>query len=283
VALAVLTSACSSGSPARRALPAPSPTEAPTTPPAPTTTAAPRQYVSLGDSYSAGQGLPGQIQPCGRAPGAYPALVAQRAGLIASFHACNGATTADVLDEEQAPGTGRQIDAVTAEADIVTISIGGNDIGFSPVMTDCVLASLPCTRLADQVNAALATLAPRLVAVYGAIRARAPHARLLVVGYPQLVVDPGAATTGSCAGLTVDESRFVRQEGDALNAVIRTAAATAGATYVDTAGPFAGHEACTAQPWMAGVNLSDVAGSFHPNAAGQDELARLVLDKLTGP
>ena len=245
-----------------------------------TTAPPPHHYVSLGDSYSAGEGLPAPVQPCGRTPGAYPALVADRAGLIGSFHACNGATTAEVLDDEQAPGVGKQIDAVTSDTDIVTVSIGGNDIGFRRVMTDCVLASLPCTRLADQVTAALAALTPRLLAVFAEIRLRAPHARLLVVGYPQLVVDPGSATTGACAGMTLDENRWVRQEGDALNAVIRAAAATSGAVYVDAARPFAGHEACTPQPWMEGVNLTDIVSSFHPNAAGQEQLARLVLAQL---
>jgi hypothetical protein len=82
--------------------------------------------------------------------------------------------------------------------------------------------------------------------------------------------------------MTLDENRWVRQEGDALNGVIRAAAAaTPGATYVDAAGPFSGHEACTPEPWMEGVNLTDIVASFHPNLAGQDQLARLVLDKLT--
>ena len=276
-ALTLLAAGCQSNPPAETSAPAagrgPLPTTTTTAPP-------PRHYVSLGDSYSAGEGLPAPIQPCGRTPGAYPTLVADRAGLIGSFHACNGATTDDVLDEEQAPGVGKQIDAVTADADIVTISIGGNDIGFRRVMTDCVLASLPCTRLADQVTAALAALTPRLLAVYAEIRIRAPHARLLVVGYPQLVVDPGPAATGTCAGMTLDENRWVRQQGDALNAVTRAAAATSGAVYVDAAGPFSGHEACTAQPWMEGVNLTDIVASFHPNAVGQEQLARLVLAQL---
>jgi lysophospholipase L1-like esterase len=287
-ALALLATACSgdrsSATPAR---PSPNRSAASTSPappatrPRPTTTPAPRHYVSLGDSYSAGEGLPDPVQPCGRTPGAYPSLVAERAGLVPSLHACNGATTADVLDDEQDPGAGRQIDAVAADTDVVTITIGGNDIGFRRVMTDCVLASLPCTRLADQVTAALAGLGPRLLDVYREVRRRAPHARLLVIGYPQLVVDPAAATTGSCAGMTLDEVRWVRDEGDALDAVIKAAAATAGASYIDTAGPFSGHEACTAQPWMEGVNLSDVVASFHPNPAGQEELARLVLDALS--
>ena len=241
-----------------------------------------RRYVSLGDSYSAGQGLPLGTGPCGRAPGAYPSLVSTRAGLDASLHACNGATTADVIDDEQVPGVGKQIDAVTAAADIVTITIGGNDIGFAQVMTDCVLGSLPCTRLDSQVSADLATLATRLPAVYGQIRARAPHAQLIVVGYPQLVIDPATSSLASCAGLTPDESRFVRAKGDELAQAIETATAAAGGHYVDAAAAFAGHEACSAVPWMEGVDLVDIGSSFHPNAAGQEQLAQLVLAAIQG-
>jgi hypothetical protein len=80
--------------------------------------------------------------------------------------------------------------------------------------------------------------------------------------------------------MTLDENRWVREGGDALNAVVRSAALTVGAVYVDAAKSFAGHEACAPQPWMEGVKLSDVPASFHPNAAGQDQLARLVREKL---
>lgn len=248
----------------------------------PTTTRPPLHYVSLGDSYSAGEGLPKPVQPCGRTPGAYPALVAERAGLIPSEHACNGATTAHVMDVEQAPGAGRQIDAVTADADVVTISIGGNDIGFADIMTDCVLNSLPCTRLDGQVTQALAALPARLDTIYQEVHRRAPKAMLLVVGYPQLVVDPAAAGLASCAGLTADESRWVRQKGDELARVIRSAAESNGARYLDASAAFAGHEACTPQPWMEGVNFVNVVASFHPNAAGQEQFAQLVEAALPG-
>lgn len=249
----------------------------------PTTTRPSLHYVSLGDSYSAGQGLPRAVQPCGRNPGAYPALVAPRAGLISSEHACNGATTADVLDVEQAPGAGRQLDAVTADADVVTISIGGNDIGFADVMTDCVLNSLPCTRLDAQVSRDLAALPARLDTIYREIHRRAPKAALLVVGYPQLVIDPSQSSLASCAGLTPDESVWVRQKGDELARVIRTAAEKAGARYLDSSAAFAGHEACTPQPWMEGVNFVNIAASFHPNATGQEQFAQLVAAALPNP
>lgn len=248
-----------------------------------TTTRPPLHYVSLGDSYSAGGGLPGGVRPCGRTPAAYPALVAQRAGLIGSEHACNGATTADVLEREQVPGAGRQIDAVPTDADVVTISIGGNDIGFADVMTDCVLNPQPCTRLDAQVSRDLAALPPRLDTIYREIHRRAPKAALLVVGYPQLVVDPGPSSTTPCAGLTPDEALWVRQKGDELARVIRTAAESAGARYVDASTAFAGHEACAPEPWMEGVSFVNIAGSFHPNAAGQERFAQLVQAALPNP
>jgi lysophospholipase L1-like esterase len=272
VLLGLVAAGCSDGSDR---------TAATTPAPAPTTTLAPPplRYVSLGDSYSAGGGLARSVGPCGRTPAAYPTLVADRQGLIASFHACNGATTADVLEEEQTPGAGRQIDAVTADADVVSISIGGNDIGFRRVMTDCVVSAEPCTRLDDQVAADLAALGPRLVTVYRAIRQRAPRARLLVIGYPHLVVDPAAAPPEGCAGMTVDENRWVRRGGEAINTVVRDAALAVGALYVDAATAFAGHEACAPEPWMEGVTFS-VLASFHPNAAGHEQLARLVGEEL---
>ncbi len=242
----------------------------------------PLQYVSLGDSYSAGGGLAG-VRPCGRSPQAYPALVAQRAHVVVSEHACNGATTADVLDTEQVAGVGKQIDAVGADTGVVTITIGGNDIGFADVMRRCALGSEPCTNLEGQVDRDLAALPAKLLAVYREIRRRAPNAALLVVGYPQLVVDPAASGLPACAGLTADESRFVRRKGDDLARVVRTAAEASGARYVDAAAAFAGHEACAAEPWMEGVNFVNIVGSYHPNAAGQDHLAQLVQAALPNP
>ena len=206
--------------------------------------------------------------------------MARRVNAIAVEHACNGATTADVLDEEQARGVGRQIEAVTADADVVTISIGGNDIGFTRAMRTCALGAEPCTQLEARVAEDLAALPARLREVYAEIRRRAPDAALLVVGYPQLVVDPSDAGLTSCAGFTADESRWLREKGDQLAAGVRREAEAAGARYLDAAAAFAGHEACGADPRMEGVNFVNVAGSYHPNAAGHEQLARLVQAAL---
>ena len=96
-----------------------------------------------------------------------------------------------------------------------------------------------------------------------------------MVGYPHLVAVPDPSRGPVCAGLTLDEARWVREKGEDLARVVRTTAEAAGARYLDAASRFAGHEACTADPWMAGVTLP-VEGSFHPNAAGHQQLASLV-------
>ena len=250
-------------------------------PAAPSPTArAPVRYVSLGDSYSAGGGLAGGTEPCGRAPSAYPTLVAQRAALDASFHACNGATTDHVLDRGQHSGQGRQIDGISADSDVVTLSIGGNDIGFGPVIRECVLGEQSCVRFDGRVTAALADLGRRLTGVYSEVRKRAPAADILVLGYPRLVADPEQTGLSMCAGLTAEEASWVRQKGDELDRVVRTAADAAGVRFVDAASAFAGHEACTAEPWMEGISLATAVSSFHPNAAGHDQLARLVVRAL---
>jgi lysophospholipase L1-like esterase len=234
------------------------------------------RHVALGDSYSAGGGLSGGTAPCGRAPGAYPALAAAAEGWDLVVATCNGATTADVVERDQYPGVGPQVTALAGPVDLVTISIGGNDIGFAPTMTECVIGQLPCDRLEPEVTAALAALGPRLATVLDELRARAPAARLVVVGYPHLVADPDLAGYQTCAGVTAPEARWLRAKAVDLAAVVRSAAEAAGALYVDSLAAFAGHEACTAEPWMAGLTLSGIDGSFHPNAAGHQRLADLV-------
>jgi len=222
---------------------------------------------------------------------AFPRLVRAGTTTLATSRACSGATTADVVEQEQHPGVGLQIDGVTPDTELVTVTIGGNDLGFATVMSDCLFGRVPCSRLDDRVERALARLGPRLERVYGDVRRRAPDARLVVVGYPQLIADPDRFDVESCpslvgpfsGGLRIDAGEVVwlRQKGDRLAGVVRAAAAAVGAAYVDSAAAFAGHEACTAEPWLAGVAVPQVALSFHPNEAGHAELARLV--SLAGP
>jgi hypothetical protein len=104
-----------------------------------------------------------------------------------------------------------------------------------------------------------------------------------------VVADPARVDLDACPAvgspipgrrITADDARWLREKAVRLTDVIRKAAKAAGATYVDVAPSFAGHEACTADPWLSGVVLNDLRGSFHPTVAGQAQLARLVTSAL---
>jgi lysophospholipase L1-like esterase len=245
----------------------------------------PQRYTALGDSYASGEGLrpfESDSGACHRSPSAYPRVVAAGVGgPQLTFLACTGATVADVV------GAG-QLGAIDTASDLVTVTVGGNDAGFVSVVGECVIGADPCSHLDAQVEASLTGLGAKLEATYRQIRARAPQARLLVVGYPQVVADPATVDFATCAavasplpGLRIDaaDATWLRQKGAELADVVRRSAKAGGATYVDVAADFAGHEACTADPWLTGVVLV-LKSSFHPTVAGQAELARLVVHSL---
>lgn len=244
------------------------------------------RYVSLGDSVPSGAGLPDAIGPCRRSPSAYPSLLAEQADLLPSLRACSGATTEDILERAQHPGEGRQLDWLAADTDVVTITIGGNDIGFARVLGVCLSTTESCSGLEGEINGRIGALRQRLDLIHGEIRRRLPEARLLVVGYPRLIVAPQDADLDRCASLgagariTGEEAEWLRRKGDALDAALRESAEAAGGRFVDGAGHFDGHETCSRQPWMHGVVEGDVTSSLHPNAAGHQALGRLVAREL---
>ena len=139
------------------------------------------RYVALGDSYSSGVGTGSYTldSACKRSVSAYPYLLAQkrkRTSLV--FVACSGATTADLLAS--------QIGAVTSTTSIVTVTIGGNDIGFADLIYECTLADCSTT-LDDATSSLESTLGSRLDAVYSGIKSRAaPGAAIIVLGYPHV-------------------------------------------------------------------------------------------------
>lgn len=220
--------------------------------------------VALGDSYSAGVGAPADADggDCLRSNGSYSALWAtEHHPRSFSFVACSSATTVDILSN--------QLSAVTFDTDLVTITVGGNDVGFSPVIAGCTQASTDaaCEALVEASEWTARTVLPvALVSVYGAIRYRAPHARVVVLGYPYLF-EPG-----DCDNPLVPNA--VRREAlngaaDVLNASIRRSAWMLGASYVDVRRSFSGHGVCSAEPWIVAPASMPPAGNiYHPNEQG---------------
>lgn len=227
------------------------------------TAAADFGYVALGDSYSSGVGAGNYDSAsgnCKRTTRAYPALwAAAHAPQTFSFAACSGARTGDVMSGQLTP--------LNAGTDLVSITIGGNDAGFSDVMTTCVLQSeATCVSRVNQAKAYVdSTLPGQLDQVYNAIHSRSPGARVVVLGYPRFY-----KLNGNCvAGLSEGERTAINGASDYLNAAIAKRAADHGFAFASVAGAFTGHEICSGSEWLHSLNWLNIGESYHPTAAGQ--------------
>jgi lysophospholipase L1-like esterase len=259
----------------------------------------PGPYVALGDSYTAGPlvpGLAGQPIGCVRSDHNYPSLVAAAIGITQFRDAsCSGATTEHmtaaqpVLLGTNAP----QFDALRPDLQLVTIGIGGNDVGLVGVATTCLeLGLLAPTGQAcrthyakpgggDKVVDEIAATAPKIAATLQGVHARSPQARVLIVGYPAVVPARGV----SCyplVPLSADDLAYLDDLLRRTNAMLAEQAAANGAEYVDTYDDSVGHDICTAPGlrWFEGLVPTAPAAPLHPNALGESSMARSVLRVL---
>ena len=242
--------------------------------------------VSIGDSYSSGEGTgppfdPGTNVPrdrCHRGPLAWPRLL----GVPADRHlACSGAGIANLAQASAAlapddRGQLARLAALAVPPTDVFVTLGGNDAGFAAVVRRCVIAS--CVALARQRRADLPALGARLEAAYRSIAAAAPGARVIAVDYPQIL--PSTPPAGPrCLWLSDAELPAALGLLRALDATIAAAAERAGVEYVRTGDPFDGHELCTRSSWMFPIILNPFSinpQQGHPRPPGQVALARRV-------
>ncbi|MET7285662.1 SGNH/GDSL hydrolase family protein [Streptomyces sp. NPDC005573] len=219
-------------------------------------------YVALGDSYSSGVGSGSYISSsgsCDRSTLAYPYLwnAAHHPSSFA-FNACSGATTDDVL--------AGQLGSLSSSTGLVSISIGGNDAGFADVMTTCVLQS--DSSCLNRINTARAyvgsTLPGKLDNLYDTIRAKAPSARVVVLGYPRFYL-----LGQSCLGLSETKRSAINNASDYMDGVIQTRAQAHGFTFGDVRTTFSGHQICSGSSWLHSVDWLNIGQSYHPTSAGQ--------------
>ena len=222
-------------------------------------------YVALGDSYSSGVGAGDYIWSsgsCQRSTQAYPEQWAGAHG-PASFVsvACSGASTADVLSS--------QVSALSNSTTLVSITIGGNDAGFSSVMETCVLApTSSCLSAVEAAETFISTqLRGRLDQVLQTIAADAPNAKVVVLDYPQLY-DMSKSTF--CLGLSTSDRVALNGGADDLDYVIQQAAQDNQDTFADVRHEFTGHQICDSDSWLRSVDIFAISSSYHPTAAGQD-------------
>jgi lysophospholipase L1-like esterase len=220
-------------------------------------------YVALGDSYSSGVGAGGESGSCSRSPNAYPQLWANsHAPASFAFVACSGAKTTDV--------SANQISALSSATTLVSITIGGNDLGFSQVMIDCNLYS--DSTCVNEINAAENTARTQLPGwldtLYSQIRSRAPSAKVVVLDYPRFY---DLSASWYCPGLSYTKRSKINEGADVLDSVINTEATKYGFPFADVRPAFAnGHEICDyGSEWLHSVDWSNLGDSYHPNASGQ--------------
>jgi hypothetical protein len=248
----------------------------PALPAAPAGAAAP-SYVALGDSYSSGVGTRSYLDDgtsCQRSTYAYPSLVAAARGYALNFRACSGAKIPDV--------TNSQLSALGTATRYVTISVGGNDAGFSGVLTECAQPGWmsSCNAAIDKAQAYINTTLPgALSSLYASIRTKAPNARVVVVGYPRIFngEDCNAGTWFSPA----EETRL-NATADLLDSKTSSAAAARGFTFADPTSRFVGHAVCDSVEWLNGLS-NPISESYHPNRSGHASgYTPLVSPLLTG-
>ncbi len=260
-----------------------------------------REYVALGDSYSAGPLVPQQrpdLLGCLKSTNNYPSFLAGYLALTTFTDVtCSGAETTDMRQRQETivpgPSPAPQLDALTATTDLVTLGIGGNDYGlFGSMISRCeeVAASdptgAPCKRYytvkgVDTKKRDARRIQARVGRVVREIRARAPRADVFVVGYPRILPE-----RGTCAEVPFAAGDYVwgNEIERILNRSIRLAAQNNGATYVDLYPASQGHDACAGKAaWINGSKLKPArAANFHPYLKGMRGMSRAVYRQITG-
>lgn len=250
------------------------------------------RYVALGSSYAAGTALggikPDTPQRCGRSPRNYATLAAARLGLQLDDQSCGGATTAHILNAwNELPA---QIAAVDAATRLVTVTIGGNDLGYvmNLAAASCQPAeglsyngqTFPCPQLKPPTAQDYARLESNLREIARAVRTRAPRARLVFVQYVKLIPD------APCAALRLspDGALLNRSLGENLARITRRVAADQGALVLDSDELSRDHSPCAAVPWSTGPKPlgPDANAPWHPTAAGHAALADALVALLRG-
>lgn len=246
------------------------------------------RYVALGSSMAAGPGItpraPGSPRAAGRSARNYPHLLAQALGLDLVDVTFCGATTAHVLTESQR-GAPAQLHILDGSESLVTVTIGGNDVGYVPLVSAAALLGPLASRVAselfdrDRRTQALADLGASLRRIGAAARERAPRAQVVFVDYLTLM-PPSGVRAGRLDEHVVELARYIAEE---LERHTAEAAEATGCEIVRAGQASRDHHPWSVQPWTvgAGVPLPWRPWPFHPNAAGMAAVAQLVLAQIT--
>jgi lysophospholipase L1-like esterase len=256
-------------------------------------------YVALGDSYTAAPLVPATdtSNGCLRSTNNYPSLVAAATpGTTLVDVSCSGADSASLVGVQKT-GDGPQppqFDALTPDTDLVTVGIGGNDfhvfgtlVGVCSRLRSSDPTGSPCEKHlssggSDRLSRALPRIRAHVTAIVEGIRNRAPKARVLVVGYPQIL--PATGTCPDLMPLATGDYAYARRILEGLVDAVERGTRAAHGEYVDVFRATAGHDMCADDPWINGQHTdTSRALAFHPFAPEQEKAAELVLAALDRP
>ncbi|MDN5765183.1 MAG: SGNH/GDSL hydrolase family protein [Humibacillus sp.] len=226
-------------------------------------------YDALGDSYASGYGVPPYDGSCGRSQSAYAEQLNGRMRIrLDDFVACAGATTTSLV-------SGGQLNALNAHTNLVTLTIGGNDIGWSSAVVACLGGTdSQCAGAVAATRSNITTNLPGLLdSLYTQVAQQAPRARVVVTGYPRLF----SPRFGSYLGASAAEQRALNDGANVLNRVIAKEARKHGFTFVDVTNRFQGHGVNAPSAWILGP--TDPA-AFHPTLAGYRAYTAAILSSL---
>jgi lysophospholipase L1-like esterase len=249
------------------------------------------RYVAMGSSFAAGPGIaprvPGSPRTAGRSAANYAHLVARRLGLDLVDVTFSGATTRDFLTGNA--GRPAQVDAVTGPTKLVTLTGGGNDVGWAPRI---LLSSLPRPIRAippvrrqldsfadpDATEQRFRALRENLRQIAAQVRSRAPDSTLVFVDYLTVLPPDAATPTGV---LPPDVAEWGRGVARRLSEITRAVAGESGSVFVAASAASLGHHAWSAAPWTRRFHLGLRGGApYHPNAAGMEAVADLISTAL---
>ncbi|HET9678305.1 MAG TPA: SGNH/GDSL hydrolase family protein [Solirubrobacterales bacterium] len=248
-------------------------------------------YVALGDSYAAGPLIPNPVLPLGclKSDHNYPHLAAPGIGLTLRDASCSGATTVDMTNPQNVEIDGPnppQFNSLDANTTVVSLTIGGNDIGFSEVAQGCITLnpfSHPCLDKydaggVDQLKARIEATAPKVAAVLQGIHARSPAAKIYVVNYPAIFPETGFGCWPQMP-IGFQDVPYLRSTEQRLNSMLATQAAANGATLVSWYNASIGHDACKSSStrWVEPLVPGELAAPIHPNQAGMTGAANALL------
>lgn len=240
-------------------------------------------YVSLGDSYAAGPFIPNPVLPLGclKSDHNYPHLAAPGIGPLKD-PSCSGAKTDDMANPQSIEIDGPnppQFNSLEAGTEVVSLTIGGNDIGFSEIAQSCITLnpfSSPCKDKydsggKDHVAERIAATAPKVAAVLQGIHARSPKARIYVLNYPAIFPETGSGCWPQMP-VSFKDAPYLRSKEQELNAMIATQAANNGATLVGWYAASIGHDACKSSSvrWVEPLVPENPAAPIHPNLRGME-------------